>query len=258
MEQITTASGTTVSYDRTGSGDPLLLVHGSFADHRTNWQLVEPLLAGDFTLVAVARRGRGSTSATHGHSVADEALDVVALMAAIDEPVLLLGHSYGAQVALAAAAERPDRVRRLVLYEPPWPHLVDAAKVDRLETRARSGDWDGVAGTFLATVLGLADAELAELRGTPLWPSFVADAEASMGDVRALAGYAFRAERFRDLTLPVLLQVGTASEPDHWVTDALAAVLPDVTLEPLPEQGHDAMLTAPELYARSVVRFLRA
>jgi len=42
----------------------------------------------------------------------------------IGEPVFLLGHSYSAQIALATAAKVPDRVRKLVLYEPAWPRVV--------------------------------------------------------------------------------------------------------------------------------------
>jgi pimeloyl-ACP methyl ester carboxylesterase len=42
----------------------------------------------------------------------------VAVIQSIGEPVFLLGHSYGAHTALAPAAEVPDRVRKLVLYEP--------------------------------------------------------------------------------------------------------------------------------------------
>lgn len=48
----------------------------------------------------------------------------MALIQSIGEPVFLLGHSYGAQTALAAAAEVPDCIRKLVLYEAAWPHVV--------------------------------------------------------------------------------------------------------------------------------------
>ena len=37
MERIASPAGATVSYDRRGSGPPLVLVHGGFSDHETNW-----------------------------------------------------------------------------------------------------------------------------------------------------------------------------------------------------------------------------
>ncbi len=55
---------------------------------------------------------------------------------------------------------------------------------------------------------------------------------------------------------PVMLQIGTESPRDLYVTDALAAVLPDVRIEELPGQAHEGMTTAPEMYAEAVSRFL--
>jgi pimeloyl-ACP methyl ester carboxylesterase len=72
MRQVSSASGTLVSYDTYGSGPPLVLVHGAFSDHHTNWEFVKPLFETRFTVYAVARRGRGETPRTEGHSVGDE------------------------------------------------------------------------------------------------------------------------------------------------------------------------------------------
>jgi pimeloyl-ACP methyl ester carboxylesterase len=256
MQRLTTPAGATVSYDRYGSGPPLVLVHGAFSDHQTNWEFVKPLFEKQFNVYAVARRGRGETDATEGHSLEDEGRDVSALIESIGEPVFLLGHSYGAHAALAAAAEVPDRVRKLVLYEPAWPRAVGGEGLAQLEGLARAGDWEGFAVTFFRDRLSVPSEELDALRATELWPPIVADAAASLGDLRALSRYDFKAERFRGLRIPVLLQIGTESPRDLYVTDALAAVLPDVRIEELPGQAHEGMTTAPEMYAESVSRFL--
>jgi pimeloyl-ACP methyl ester carboxylesterase len=181
-------------------------------------------------------------------------MDVVALIESIGEPVFLLGHSYGAQAALAAAVKVPDRVRKLVLYE--GPRALSKEILERLEEMAQAGQWDGFAVTFFRDGLSVPIEELAELRSTELWPPIVADAEASLGDLRALSRYDFKAERFRALQVPVLLQIGTESPRDLYVTDALAAVLPDVRIEELPGQAHEGMTTAPEMYAEAVTHFL--
>ena len=128
-------------------------MHDAFSDHQTNWAFVKPLFEKQFTVYAMARRGRGETDTTIGHSLEDESLDVVALMQSIGEPVFLLGHSYGAQTALAAAAQVPDRTRKLVLYEAPWPHVVGKAAMGRLEELAQAGDWEGFAVTFFRDTL---------------------------------------------------------------------------------------------------------
>ena len=256
MQRIPSPAGATVSYDQYGSGPPLVLVHGAFSDHQTNWEFVKPLFETQFTVYAIARRGRGETDATEGHSLEDESRDVVAVIQSIGEPVFLLGHSYGAQTALAAAAKVPDRVRKLVLYEPAWPRVVGKEALARLEALAQAGDWEGFAVTFFRDRLSVPVEELDELRATELWPPIIADAPASLGDLRALSRYDFNVERFRELRVPVMLQIGTESPRDLYVTDALAAVLPNVRIEALPGQAHEGMTTAPKMYAEAVSRFL--
>lgn len=256
MRRITTPDGIQVSFDQYGSGPPLLLVHGAFSDHKTNWEFVKPLLEKQFSMYAIARRGRGETDTTAGHSLEDESRDVLALIQSISEPVFLLGHSYGAHTALAAAVQAPDRVRKLVLYEPAWPHVIGKEEMAQLEELAQAGDWDGFAMTFFRDRLFVPVEELNEMRETELWPPIISDAEASLGDLRALSRYDFNAERFGELRVPVMLQIGTESPRDLYATDALAAVLTDVRIEELQGQAHEGMTTAPELYAESVSRFL--
>lgn len=256
MQRIPLSTGATVSFDRYGSGRPLVLVHGSFSDYETNWEFVRPLFEKQFTVFALARRGRGETDATQGHSLEDESMDVVALIQSIDEPVFLLGHSYGAQVSLAAAAKVPDRVRKLVLYEPPSPRLLSNEFLARFEELAQTGRWDDLAVIFFRDCLLVPVEELDKVRASELWPPIVADAAATLGDLRALVRYDFNVERFRELRVPVMLQVGTESRRDLYVTDALASALPDVRIEELPGQAHEGMTTAPDMYADAVSRFL--
>ena len=225
MQRISSPTGTTVCYEKYGSGPPLVLVHGAFSDHHTNWEFVKPLFEKQFTVYAVARRGRGETDATEGHSLEDEGSDVAALIQSIGEPVFLLGHSYGAQTALAAAESPGPRAQAGALRAGLAAHRREEALAP-LEELARAGDWDSFAVTFFRDQLFVPVEELDELRATELWPPIIADAAASLGILRALSRYDFKAERFRELRIPVMLQIGTESPRDLYVTDALAAVLP--------------------------------
>ena len=256
MNHLETPGGITISYETCGAGPALVLVHGAFSDHLTNWEFVRPLFEKRFTVYAIARRGRGETDATSGHSLEEEADDVVAVIREVGQPAFLLGHSYGAQTALCAAHRAAHLVRKLVLYEPPWPSASAKRLLPRLEELAGEGDWEGFSVTFYRELLLISAEELEALHASELWPPIVRDARASLGDIRALLRYGFDPGRFRELRIPVLLQAGTESPRELYATDALAAALPDVRVEELAGQAHEGMTTAPELYAESVTRFL--
>jgi pimeloyl-ACP methyl ester carboxylesterase len=256
MERLRSSSGPIVSYERCGSGPPLVLVHGSFSDHHTNWEFVKPMLQERFTLYTIARRGRGDTEATNGHRLEDEARDLASVIDAVGQPVFLLGHSYGAQCALAAALLARDRIRKLVLYEAPWPAIVTDDALVRFERLASSHAWGELAVSFFRDTLFVPAEEIAAVRETELWPPIVSDAKASLGDIRALHAYDFDASRFRALDIPVLLQFGSASPRQRYVSGALAAVLPDAQLGELEGQAHEGMTTAPRMYADAVIAFL--
>jgi pimeloyl-ACP methyl ester carboxylesterase len=258
MKTITGSTGATVSYSVQGSGPPLVLVHGAFSDHESNWTFVAPSLQQRFTVYAIARRGRGTTSATENHTVEDEARDVADVVRAIGAPVYLLGHSYGAHCALLAAAQLAGRVAKLVLYEPAWPRAIKADAVAALETLAAAGAWDQFAYAFFANTLHVPAEELDAVRSSELWWPIVADAPATLRDLRALVAYEFEPRRFAGIDIPVMLQIGSESPRDLYVTDALAAVLPDVRVDTLAGQAHEGMTTAPELYTEATQRFLLA
>ena len=256
MHRVQTPAGVTVSFDKYGSGPGLLLVHGAFSDHATNWEFVREKLKQRYTVYAVARRGRGETDATEGHSVEDEIADTAAVIASIDEPLFLLGHSYGAHVVLGAAMLEMSKVRKVVAYEPAIPDLLDKDVMGSLEALAAREEWDELAETFFTDMLHVPAEVVKEMRAPEIWSPIIEDARPSLGDLRAITRYSFNAERFRGLNVPVMLQVGTESPRDMYATDALAAVLPDVRIEELAGQAHEGMTTAPDLYVESVSRFL--
>lgn len=249
--------GARVSFRRSGAGAPLVLVHGSFSNRQAAWSRVEPIFRDRFTVYAVDRRNRGASSLSQGHSLLDEARDLLALMRFVDEPVFLVGHSYGAQVALAAARLAPECVRQLVLYEPPKPNAIAPALLETLENVAAAGDWDQFATRFFRDGFSLPAAALDDLRASDAWPSIVADAAATLVDLRALSRHAFMPANHSGLFMPICLQVGSESSRDLYVTDALAEVLPSRTLQVLDGHAHDAMTAAPEAYADAVLRFFR-
>lgn len=101
-----------------GSGQPLVLLHG-LASNSLIWKLVAPLLARRFRVLALDQRGHGpSDKPDDGYDFQAITGDLQAFIEALSlERPALVGHSWGANVALQFAAERPDAVSWLALVD---------------------------------------------------------------------------------------------------------------------------------------------
>ena len=109
--------GRQLSYTDTGSGRPLVFVHGVGTSGQIWADDLAPL-AADCRLIVYDRRGYGASSASPRDWVEHRA-DAEALIEALSAaPAVLVGYSGGAMVALPLALERPELVSSLVLLDP--------------------------------------------------------------------------------------------------------------------------------------------
>ena len=101
-----------------GDGRPLLLLHG-LASTCHIWDLVAPILAADFRVVAMDQRGHGqSAQVDDGFDFATVSGDAAALIAALGwERPVIAGHSWGADVALELAAAKPELTSGLIFVD---------------------------------------------------------------------------------------------------------------------------------------------
>src|SRR5215471_2932059 len=90
MDTIRARDGVLIAYERSGQGSPLIVVHGTTADH-TRWAPVLPVFEQHFTVYAIDRRGRGGSGDAEPYAIEQEFEDVMAVAGAIREPVFLLG-----------------------------------------------------------------------------------------------------------------------------------------------------------------------
>src|SRR3954468_15659688 len=116
---VVSRDGTPIAVFSSGTGPPLVAVHGATADH-TAFRAVGPLLATSFTVHAIDRRGRGASGDTEPYAIEREFEDIAAVAEALAAesatPVDVVGHSYGGRCALGAAL-RTAAIRRVVSYE---------------------------------------------------------------------------------------------------------------------------------------------
>jgi pimeloyl-ACP methyl ester carboxylesterase len=254
---VISKDGTRIAVECAGAGPTLLFVHGGVGD-RTRWTPMFPLLASRFTTCAMDRRGRGGSGDATEYSLRQEAEDVVAVVESRPGQVYVFGHSYGGVAALEAAL-MTNRIRGLMLYEPPLHEPVDhnLAVAAKVEARVRSGDLEGAFIAFQTEVVKQSPEELARMKSRPNWARLVATIAVHPRQMRALAAYRFDAERIRTITVPTLLLLGgeTPSTTARQSIEALKATLPHPTLVVLEGQEHNAMDGGRELIAKAIREF---
>jgi pimeloyl-ACP methyl ester carboxylesterase len=259
VERFESADGTQIAAWRGGSGPPLVLVHGTSADH-TRFAPVLPALCEHFTVHAVDRRGRGESGDSEPYEMEREFEDVAAVVDGLDEPASLLGHSYGAGASIEAA-RIASNLRRLVLYEPPLPvgiEIYPPGTIGQLEDMLADGDRDGVVQTFMREVVRLPPHDLELLRSLPSWQARVEAAHTIPREMRIAETYEHDLrQRFANLDVPTLLLLGGESPPFlSEPTKLLAQVLPNANLVVMDGQSHVAIDSAPEVFVRHVTDFL--
>lgn len=243
----------------TGTGDectrahglPVVALHCSGADAR-QWRKLGAALGGAYDLLAVEFYGCESTGLWPGErpfTLADEARRVIDLIDACGSRVHLVGHSYGGGVALRVAAERPQAIASLVLYEPSAFHLLSELGPRALGARREildleqavshgivSGDYHGAARRFVDywNGPGAWGALQPEVRPALLrWlPKAPLDFRALLGERTPLAAY-------RGLAVPTLILRGEhAREPSRVIAEGLARVIQGTRLSVIAGAGH--------------------
>ena len=125
MSKVVLPNGLKVHYQQVGQGPDVVLVHG-ITGNLAVWHLhLVQALADRYRLLTYDLRGHGLSSApAHGYSADDMAEDLRLLLDALEiERPVVVGHSFGADVALYLAAREPGRVSRVVAIEAALPAM---------------------------------------------------------------------------------------------------------------------------------------
>ncbi|MFE7135573.1 alpha/beta fold hydrolase [Streptomyces sp. NPDC057638] len=284
-ESLRTAlvNGVSLAYRETGTGEPVVFVHGDLSDLRTwEWQL--PVIGASYRALAYSRRyARPNADIAPGgiNPMPRHVDDLIAFLTATGAaPAHLVGNSWGAFISLLAAVRRPDLVRSLVLEEPPvvplylsspprpaeLPLLVRRPRVlralARFTTRTvtpvkryfRAGEDELAMRTFLRGVLDdVAYGRLAEDRVPQM-----------RENLTALRAGLFRAgfppvdpAAVRGLAVPTLLVTGVHSASLlHLLSERLAELLPDVRSVEIAHASHLMHEENPKAVNDAILGFL--
>ncbi|MFN7734623.1 MAG: alpha/beta fold hydrolase [Pirellula sp.] len=149
------------------SGPKLLLLHGVTRQGK-DWQALLPYLDSRWEVVTLDFRGHGHSERADCYLVVDYVADVVRVLESVDATdVTILGHSLGAMVAAAVAAEIPERVSSIVLEDPPFHSMGQAIQGTSWQAQFRGMLRVVHAGGSVEQIAaGLADIDIPMKNGT--------------------------------------------------------------------------------------------
>lgn len=248
---VTSPDGVPLQVDERGAGPAIVLVHGSTSSG-ADWVPLRRELQGRFRVVTYDRRGRGGSGDGRTYSFEAERDDLRAVLAHVGEPAHLVGHSFGARVALEVAADRDD-LRSLTLYEPPLEAAALGAIHARVRARHLAQDWDGLVAGFLSDA-GVPPDELSDLRAAPrVWNRFLDAAPRAERELGALAARPVDLDAAARVSAPTQLLLGGLTDAAVYVgpRDELVRRL-RATVHVLPGQRHTAMVGDPVGFAAAV------
>lgn len=252
----------------TGFGPPVVCIHSN-ASSSGQWRAMMDLLAPEYRVLAPDSYGSGKSPEWRSDrfiSLVDEVTLIEPLLAREQSPVTLVGHSYGAAVALKAALMLPNRVRALALYEPTLFALVDASHsppnqadgirnaVDAAAAFLDAGDPYLAAQAFIDYWMGAGTwANTPPQRRQPIAESVV--------NVRRWAHALFTEpasiDEFHRIDVPILYMVGKRSTASaHAVAEILIPALTKVQAVAFEDLGHMGPITHPDVVNAEIKHFL--
>jgi pimeloyl-ACP methyl ester carboxylesterase len=219
-----------------GQGPPdLLCLHG-LVDRLEIWDRMAAKLAERGRLIRVDQRGHGESEAPPGpYRRADLAADVVALIESLgSQRAVLVGHSMGGIVSMAAALAHPERVAGLVLVG--TASRCSEKVAGWYERIAVAGERDGTAGLARA------------IYGEKTRKVVTGDAQGIAHVTRTLKSLYEDplTPKLADIRCPVLLVVGEKDPMGPKASAIIADQLPDARLEVVPDCGHWVHVEQPE------------
>ncbi len=252
----------------TGAGPGIVCFHAN-ASHSAQWRELQDDLAANFRVLALDSWGAGKSPPWPTDRVvtlSDEVALAEPVLATAGQPLILVGHSYGAAVALVAAAQNPTRVRAMALYEPtlfalldaetPPPNAADAIRevVAKARLSLEAGDLDSAAERFIDYWMGAGAWEQIPSQRKPAISASVVNLP---GWAHALLNEPTPLQVFSALELPVLYMVGKHSPASsRAVARLLIRALPNVECVEFEDLGHMGPITHPDPVNTAIMQFI--
>jgi 3-oxoadipate enol-lactonase len=249
---------TTLYYESTGDGTPLLFIHGMCGDADV-WRSQVDRLADRFTCITYDRRGHTrSAMGEEAESVPTHAEDAATLVTALGVRPIVVSSSGGARIAVELSRRHPDLLAGAVLSEPPIFSL-DQSAGDALVAElgavvgpaaANHGPSAAVDAFFALICPGLWS-----VLDETVKDRYRANAHMMLAEFGG-PRYALSVDDLSAVAVPALVIAGTTSHPAlRSIARVLARGLPDARFVQLDGSGHVTYAERPDEFAHAVAAF---
>lgn len=265
MHNVISADGTSIAYDRVGEGPALIYILGATATRGLAAEQGDGDGSTPFTTYIYDRRGRGDSGdsdTTATNAIEREIEDLEAVIDAAGGAAFVFGHSSGAVLALRAAGQLGDKIKKLALYEPPF--ILDDSRppipadyVTHLRELSAAGRNEDALIYFMTVAVGIPAEYIDGMKQAPFWASSVKVAHTIsydgeiMGDT--MYGNPASLQPFASITTPTLVMVGGNSPAyQQNAVATLAQILPNAEYQSMAGQDHGI---APEVLNGALAAF---
>jgi pimeloyl-ACP methyl ester carboxylesterase len=249
-------NGGELEYEVNGTGEPVLLIHGTGVAATFAPTMTQPSLAG-YRLIRFHRRGfAGSSRSPVPFSMKDQAADAVALLKALGvQRAHIVGHSFGGCVTLQLALDSPGVAHSLIVMEPPIFNPDGPSPFAKLEALYNSGDKLGAMSAFSTASYGAEWRTLAaRVPGGP--PQVEKDVDTVFqSEAPAMTKWRFGPEEGARMTQPIIYLTGggrhgaSRERMQMWIKGMEQFVIPNTT--------HAMLMEDPKGVADAIAAFLK-
>ncbi len=245
MKTVISKDGTSIVYEKFGSGEPLILIDGALC-YRSFGPMPKfaPLLAKHFTVFMYDRRGRGDSTDMKPYSVDREVEDMEALINEAGGSAFLLGLSSGAGLAIRAA-EKGLKIKKMALYEPPFVRDKNSSELPvdheaELKKILATGNRSKAVKYFMVTMVGAPAIAAFIMQLMPMWKKLKGVAHTLPYDSAIMGDWSVPEEKISSIKIPTLIAGGGKSPATlRNPVELIAKLLPNGTLKILEGQTHN-------------------
>ena len=255
-----------LAYQDQGEGEPIIFIHGSWDDHHS-WDGVAAILQNSNRVIRYDRRGHSASSGGYGQgSINEDVNDVIGFMEGLGiKEAHIVGHSYGANIAIMLCEKAPEMIKSVFIHEPPiFSLLLDEVGAAEMKEKyfilmketaslIEAGKIENAAKLFIEKVAFgkgawryLFDkcARQAILSNVDTWLDQFKDPDRLAVDVNAL----------NNISGEVVISTGTASlEPYGVVVREISKIVEKIVVVEIQGAGHGAHISHPDKISKAIL-----